>query len=554
MIKLIQFFLYTLLCLSLSLNTQAQNVLDADWDDVVDGDCDDQNAAWWSSDEAIRIAENVMLYQRDIGGWPKNTDMQLVLSQAEKNELIADKSDTSGGYCTIDNNAVRYELKYLSKVYNAIADEGFKTTIKAAFLNGIQYLLDAQFDNGGWPQFYPFRSETSYSNHITYNDDAMTNVMEILRHIYQKDSEYAIVAGETMIAEARTAFDKGLECILKTQYIQNGTLTVWCAQHHYETLEPVMARSYELASLSGGESAGVIRLLMSIDDPSCEIINAIKHAVTWYDETRIIGYKLEDFVNDDGLDDRRLVADASAPDMWARFYTLDTNTPFFCSRDGIMRYSIAEISYERRNNYSWYVNSGHKVFAGYDTWYPIWGSEVDQETSIISPESGFSSNTGSVHIEALAGTCGQNTVEKFELFIDDEFIADFCCSEIDTVLTDLEDGTHLIKVVSTDNSGYSSMDQCLIIVKKPVSLWNTYADSNELNIYPNPSSNSFFIDLSNLEEASVEIYNLSGKMVYQTKLNKGIHKIHDHGLRPGIYILKAYPKTLNPCTQKIIIQ
>jgi len=35
-------------------------------------------------------------------------------------------------------------------------------------VSGVDYLLDAQHDDGGWPQFYPIRK--GYSEHITYND------------------------------------------------------------------------------------------------------------------------------------------------------------------------------------------------------------------------------------------------------------------------------------------------------------------------------------------------------------------------------------------------
>ena len=42
----------------------------------------------------------------------------------------------------------------------------------------------------------------------------MKHVMDILRHIYQKDSEYSIVAADSTVADAKAAFDKGVECIL----------------------------------------------------------------------------------------------------------------------------------------------------------------------------------------------------------------------------------------------------------------------------------------------------------------------------------------------------
>lgn len=378
----VPFIISLFMCFSLSISSQARNVLDSSWSRVVNGRCDDQSSSWWNSDEAIRIAENVLLYQRDIGGWPKNTNMHKVLSQDDKSKLLLDKASTEGGYCTIDNNAVALELKYLSKVYSAITDTDLKSNIENGFLKGIQYLLDAQFDNGGWPQFYPFRSSTSYSNHITYNDNAMINVMELLRHIYQKDNEYSIVVDENTVAKVKKAFDKGLECILNTQYKQNGVLTTWCAQHHYETLEPVTARSYELPSLSGGESVGILKLLMSIDNPSYEIRKSIYYAVNWYNKVKIKGKRIESFINSDGQRDRRIVADANAHDMWARFYTLDTNTPFFSDRDGVMVFALSEIGHERRNGYSWYGGYGSSVLSEYPKWFSKWGNSEEQKSVI----------------------------------------------------------------------------------------------------------------------------------------------------------------------------
>lgn len=372
------------MCFSLTSMSQGRNVLNSNWGRVVNGSCADQSESWWSSDEAIRIAKNVLLYQRDIGGWPKNVNMQKVLSKDEINQLLSDKSSVEGGYCTIDNNAVALELRYLSKVYNAIDDTEFKATLKEGFQKGIQYLLDAQFDNGGWPQFYPFRSPTSYSNHITYNDNAMVNVMEILRHIYQKDNEYAIDVDESIINQLKDAFDKGVECILNTQYKQNGILTVWCAQHHYETLEPVIARSYELPSLSGGESSGVLRLLMSIKNPSYEVRKSIYSAINWYRKVKIGGQRLERFINSDGKRDRRVVADLTAPYMWGRFYTLDSNTPFFSDRDGVVVFSLAEIGHERRNGYSWYGQYANSALAEYDEWLEKWGNSEEEKEVVES--------------------------------------------------------------------------------------------------------------------------------------------------------------------------
>jgi len=455
------------------MTIQARNVLDpdTDWGDVVDGDCSDQNSLWWSSAEAIRIARNVLLYQRDIGGWPKNTQMHQVLSQSEKNALLAAKPGNSG--CTIDNSAVKLELKYLSKVYKAISNEALKAEIRAGFLKGVQYLLDAQYDNGGWPQFFPLTG--GYSDHITYNDNAMVNAMEILRHLYQEDDTYAIVAEDSTLDAARIAFEKGLECILNTQYIQNGVPTIWCAQHHYKTLVPEKARSYELPALWAGESRGIVELLMSIDHPSYEIRRAIFYAAKWYDEARIVGEGFENYTNEDGLSDRRLIYNASASDMWARCYTLENSIPFFCDRDGVKLYTHYDynivLSYDRRTGYSWFGGSGRDVLYEYEKWFPRWGAGMDKPTIITSPGSEMVYAEGdTVFIRAFANQDAGVSIRKFQLFLDDELIHVFGSSMIDTSFTEVSRGAHLIIVKSIDDAAHIAMDSCRFFVGAPLSI------------------------------------------------------------------------------------
>src|SRR4051794_26602002 len=42
-----------------------------------------QPATWFASAEAVRIADNLLLYQHDIGGWDKNIDMAQPLGPKE---------------------------------------------------------------------------------------------------------------------------------------------------------------------------------------------------------------------------------------------------------------------------------------------------------------------------------------------------------------------------------------------------------------------------------------------------------------------------------------
>ena len=126
-------------------------------------------------------------------------------------------------------------------------------------------MLEAQYSNGGWPQFHPPPRDT-YHRHITFNDNAMVRLMEFVREVATNRS-YDFVSREQRQA-ARAAFERGVECILKCQVRVNGQLTAWCAQHDEKDFRPRPARTFELVSLSGSESVGIVRLLMSVEKPS----------------------------------------------------------------------------------------------------------------------------------------------------------------------------------------------------------------------------------------------------------------------------------------------
>lgn len=315
--------------------------------------------SFFHTEEAARIGENVLLYQLTNGGWPKNIYIPAQLSPEERQTAAQEKNDVRRG--TIDNHATTTEITYLSRLYNATRDARFRE----GALRGIAYLLEAQYPNGGWPQFYP--GATGYHAQITFNDNAMVNVLNLLRQVSLKEQPYTYVP-DSIAVLSRKAFEKGIDCILRCQVKQQGRLTVWCAQHDRNTLAPCKARAYELPSLSGAESVGITLLLMSLPRPSAEVSRAIEGAVEWFRTSAVTDLKRENFVNADGLTDYRMVRSSNAPRVWARFYETETNRPFFCGRDGIRRYDVSEIEHERRNGYSWYSNAGEKVLRQYEKW------------------------------------------------------------------------------------------------------------------------------------------------------------------------------------------
>jgi PelA/Pel-15E family pectate lyase len=320
-----------------------------------------QKPEWYASTGARAVADNVIRWQSAHGGWPKNTDLA---APPPSREAVAE-TPVRVGADTIDNGATTTPMRFLALMVQATRDARYR----AAFDRGFDYLLRAQYQNGGWPQYFPLRK--GYYAHITYNDDAMVNVLTVLRAAAAGEPPYDFVDAAPR-ARAAAAVARGIDCILRTQIKQNGKLTVWCAQHDETTLEPAWGRNYEPPTLSGGESVGIVRFLMEIEQPTPEIIAAIKGAVAWFEAVAILGVRLEEFTGADGKRDKRAVADPAAEPVWARFYELGTNRPVFTGRDKVLRYAISEIEHERRNGYSYYVTSP-AILIGRD--YPRWRTE-----------------------------------------------------------------------------------------------------------------------------------------------------------------------------------
>ena len=304
-------------------------------------------------------AEKMLIYQLGNGGWPKQLEDKSVVNYGANltPELLAKIKATKDLHATFDNKATSREVVYLVKAYKKTQN---KIYLKAAE-KGLDYIFAAQYANGGWPQYYP--DQSSYRSQITYNDDAMINVLDILHDIATKKNDFEVV-NEEYVKKAEKAVAKGVDCILKTQVKQRGELTIWAAQYDKDSMLPAKARAFEPASLATGESAGIVRFLMGVKNPSPEVKKAIAAAVKWFETYKISGYRFE---REKGKT-AALVVDSSSM-AWARFYDLEKNTPIFGDRDNSIKSKLEELSPERRNGYAWYGNWGQKII---EKEYPKW--------------------------------------------------------------------------------------------------------------------------------------------------------------------------------------
>lgn len=317
---------------------------------------------FYKTEEAQRIGDQVLLYQRVTGGWPKNINMSRPLTDEERVQVLRDKERRDDS--TTDNGATNMQMLYLAKLYQATQVERYKEGV----LKAVEYLLSGQYENGGWPQFWP--EMHGYQMHITYNDDAMVNTMNLLRAVAQQKDPYQGLADEALRQRCMKAFDKGVECILRTQmHNREGQLTVWCQQHYRDNYEPAPARAYELPSYCSMESASITRLLMSLPNPDERVKQAVHAAMAWFDKYKLTGLRIQrtgPWASIDG--DTKLVEDADAEPIWGRYYDLKYCEPYVCDRDGLPRRRLEDIGHERRNGYAWFGSRPAELYPTYDKW------------------------------------------------------------------------------------------------------------------------------------------------------------------------------------------
>jgi pectinesterase len=331
----------------------------AEWKDVPD--------EWFTSDEGKLVITNIISWQHSSGGWYKtyNTLKPKPADYAPTNHPLAMQGDNADVWArsgTIDNDATYTELRLLARAVHLTKRED----ALASFNKGLQFLFDAQYSNGGFPQRYPLPK--NYGRHITFNDGAMVGVMKLLKDASTGAGDFDFLTPE-MQKKCGERFTRGVDCLVKLQIKRDGKLTVWGQQHDPETLAPASARTYELPSYCSTESTGITQLLMQIENPSDEVKAAVNGAVAWFESTKIPGKRYDKLSGpqyEKGFE--RRVVDDPASNLWARFYDLENVKPLFVDRDGSIHTDVQELGYERRTGYAWYSSSPNSVLKAYPKW------------------------------------------------------------------------------------------------------------------------------------------------------------------------------------------
>jgi PelA/Pel-15E family pectate lyase len=328
----------------------------------------DKPAAWYAGAEARRIANIVVSFQTPAGGWSKNLNLTDHARAAGEHFAgnnpspvpgVADfdtsnlTKDPKWEYVgTLDNDATTAEIRFLAKTAAANSGDQETKAWRASFLRGVEYILTAQYPNGGWPQIWPLQG--GYHDAITFNDDAMTQALMVLFDTGNGTAEFASVPA-SLRTRAKAAVARGIQVILETQIVTNGKRTAWGQQYDTLDLKPAGARNYEPPSLSSGETAAVLLFLMKLPEPGPAVVEAIRAGAAWLKTVAVYGKAFGR-----GPNGRTLTSAPDAAPIWSRYYEIGSNRSIFGDRDKSIHDDVNEISLERRNGYSWY-NAGPRA-------------------------------------------------------------------------------------------------------------------------------------------------------------------------------------------------
>lgn len=320
----------------------------------------------YDTSQVREIAGNILLFQRENGGWPKDYDMLAILTNDQRQVLhqTHDRTDTS-----FDNHNIHSQVDYLARAYHRVGEERWRD----ACLRGLDFILAAQLPGGGFPQRYP--NPKNFSAHITFNDGVMIGNLTILQDISDGLPHWDWIDSERR-QKARSALDRGTECILSCQIRVDGRLTGWCQQHDPVSHAAASARTFELASICPQETTEIVRFLMRRDTTDPRIIKATDAAIAWLSQVRLKGIRVkrvpapvEEFLRHTADFDVVVLREADAPPIWARHYEIGTDRPIFAGRDGVKRYALGEIERERRTGTPWYGGWPRKLL---EDDYPKW--------------------------------------------------------------------------------------------------------------------------------------------------------------------------------------
>lgn len=270
------------------------------------------------------------------GGWQDHIDFGADLrgKLAYRVEPLRSKARNLSSF---DDNKTQSALRMLIRLDEAL--EFKDERIHEAALFALLSIVRVQFPNGGWSQVFeetpdPAKHPVKRANYpeswpreypggpywfwYTFNDNAIADTIDVL----------LLAARTYKEPRYRDAALKAGDFIILAQMPE--PQPAWAQQYNFD-MQPVWARKFEPPSITGGESQGIIEILLRlyVESGDRKFLEPIPAALAYLERSK--------------LSDGRL----------ARFYELRTNKPLYFSKD----YRLTEDDGDMPTHYSFKVGS-----------------------------------------------------------------------------------------------------------------------------------------------------------------------------------------------------
>lgn len=262
-------------------------------------------------DAATSAARALAWGQLACGGWDYKIDFAPKAETRWRYYHNENKSGPKGrrNVGTFDDNNSQSALRCLMAVDKATSDPA----IHAAVERGIAFFIEAQFDNGAWPQRYPLAS-SGYSPFYTFNDNTHNDCIETMWEAWETYGR----------KDCRESALKGGRFIIDSQLDppQSG----WAQQHDHD-MKPAPARWFEPASCCSAVTARNIGTLVDLYlwTGDTDFLKPIPAAFEWLERVKL------------------------PSGLYARFYEVGTDRPIYFTADQKLTYETKNL----RPGYSW---------------------------------------------------------------------------------------------------------------------------------------------------------------------------------------------------------
>jgi len=287
----------------------------------------DQTGERYFLESARSVGQAYVQGQLCSGGWDYTIEFD-----AEKRKRWAYRVDGNcggRGVTTLDDNNTQAGVRFMMRLDRAL---DFKDArMHEATMFALASLMQAQYPNGAWPQrFDKFPDPTkfpvkkasypenwawkwpgaNYQSLYTFNDNTIADMIDVMleaARIY-RDGKYLASA------------ERGGGFILLAQMPE--PQPAWAQQYDAE-MHPAWARVFEPPAVTGGESQGIMRMLMVLyqETGNRKYLEPILPALEYLKKSELPPV-------DRPVEARRRVR----PPVLARFYELKTNRPLYVTK------------------------------------------------------------------------------------------------------------------------------------------------------------------------------------------------------------------------------